>query len=74
MCDIDMLVLIVGWMFVLNRLVFRKIWLLVIEIMFVGMNVVMLLVCVLMIGSVVSELFLFFILLFVNFLMYFFDM
>lgn len=35
--DIDILMLMVGWMFWLNRLVFRKYCLLVIEMMLVGM-------------------------------------
>lgn len=74
MCDIEILVFMVGWMLELNRLVFRKIWLLVIEIMLVGMNVDMLFVWVLMIGSVVSELVLFLMVLLVNFFMYFLEM
>lgn len=35
--DIEILVFIVGWKFVLNKLLDRNIWLLVMEIMLVGM-------------------------------------
>lgn len=60
----EIFMLIVGWILVLNRLDLRKIWLLVIEIMLVGIYVEMLFVCVLMIGSVVRELLFFMMLVF----------
>lgn len=64
--EIEILGFIVGWIFELNRFDFKKIWLLVIEIMLVGMNVEMLFVWVLIIGNVVKEFVWFFIVLFVK--------
>lgn len=55
-CEIEIFMLIVGCWLVLKRLDCRKIWLLVIEIMLVGMYVEMLFVLVLMIGRFVMEL------------------
>lgn len=54
---IDNLILIVGFIFLLNNLDFKKIWLLVIEIILVVIYVEILFVIVLIIGRVVKEFF-----------------